>query len=87
MNFSRLSIASVDGKQHLSKVVYSALVGFTSARKLFDLRVGTTRYRREPYQKIKEPGETQKSGFSQKNLNQVRGMCWNIVGMEAPIAC
>ena len=25
MNFSRLSIASVDGKQHLSEVVFSAL--------------------------------------------------------------
>ena len=30
MNFSRLSIASVDGKQHLSELVYSAVVGFGS---------------------------------------------------------
>jgi len=30
VNFSRLSIASVDGKQHLSEVVYSAVVGFIS---------------------------------------------------------
>ena len=28
VHFSRLSIASVDGKQHLSEVVFSALVGF-----------------------------------------------------------
>ena len=27
--FSRLSIASVDGKQHLSEVVFSSLVGFS----------------------------------------------------------
>ena len=27
--FSRLSIASVDGKQHLSKVVFSVLLGFS----------------------------------------------------------
>jgi hypothetical protein len=27
--FSRLSVASVDGKQHLSEVVFSALVGFS----------------------------------------------------------
>ena len=27
--FSRMSIASVDGKQHLSEVVFSALVGFS----------------------------------------------------------
>ena len=29
LTFSRLSIASVDGKQHLSEVVFSALVGFS----------------------------------------------------------
>ena len=29
--FSRLSIASVDGKQHLSEIVFSALVGFSLA--------------------------------------------------------
>jgi hypothetical protein len=28
VNFSRLSIASVDGEQDLSEVVFSALVGF-----------------------------------------------------------
>jgi hypothetical protein len=27
--FSRLSVASIDGKQHLSEVVFSALVGFS----------------------------------------------------------
>ena len=27
--FYHLSVASVDGKQHLSKVVFSALVGFS----------------------------------------------------------
>ena len=32
VNFSRLSITSVDGNQHLSEVVHSALVGFGSGR-------------------------------------------------------
>ena len=38
VNFSRLSIASINGKQHLSEVVYSALVGFGS---------GTYRYTKD----------------------------------------
>ena len=32
-----ISIASVDGKQHLSEVVFSALVRFSSIRKVFEL--------------------------------------------------
>ena len=38
MNFSPLSVASINGKQHLSEVVYSALVGFGS---------GTYRYTKD----------------------------------------
>ena len=81
MNFFRLSIASVDGKQNLSEVVYSALVGFLLLQKY------PTFGRKKPYQQNKEPGEPQESGFSSKSQNQVRGMCWSIVVMEAPIAC
>ena len=33
MNFFRLSIASVDDKQHLSEVVFSALVGISLLEK------------------------------------------------------
>ena len=39
MNFFRLSIASVDGKQNLSEIVCSALVGFTWYEKEFGFRV------------------------------------------------
>jgi hypothetical protein len=31
--FSRQSVASIDGKQHLSEVVFSALVGFSLLEK------------------------------------------------------
>ena len=48
---------------------------------------GTARSRRGPYQESKEPVEAQESGFCQKSLNEVRGMCWSIVVMEAPIFC
>ena len=49
---------------------------------------GTARSRRGPYQESKDPVEAQESGFlPKKSLNQVRGMCWSIVVMEAPISC
>ena len=48
--FSCLSIASVDGKQHLSEVVFSALVGFLIFNGFLSLG------NREPYQESKEPG-------------------------------
>ena len=70
--FSRLSIASVDGKQHLSEIVFSALVGFP----LFD-----------KYPTFWGGGRhTWNAGnlitlkvwfFSKESLNQVQGMCWS----------
>ena len=75
MNFLPLSIVSVYGKQHLTEVVFSVLIGFSSVRKVSDLWVGTARNRREPYQEIKEPGKPQESGFSlKKSESSVRNV-------------
>ena len=74
----RLSIASVDGKLHLSEVFrwepFNGLLSLGNSQK----SQGAI---------SREPGEPQESGFSPKILNQVRGMCWSILVMEAPIAC
>jgi hypothetical protein len=64
--FSCQSIASIDGKQHLYEVVFSALVGFSLLEKYPIFGRGTARSCRELYQKSKEPGKTQEYGFSPK---------------------
>ena len=56
---SRLSIALVDGKQHSSQVVFSALVGISLLEKVSDLWARTARSSMEPYQESKEPGKRQ----------------------------
>ena len=73
---------SVDGKQHLSEVVFSALFGSSSVRKVSELQMGTARSFWEPYQESKESGEQQESGFSpKKSESSARNV------LEAPIAC
>ena len=58
---------SVDGKQHLSEVVFSDTVGFSLLEKYQTFGLSswrTARSRREPYQESKEPGESQESESS-----------------------
>ena len=81
--FSHLSIASVDGKQHLIEVVFSDFSdlycketdGTTGAAHLIQTFFSDISW----YQESKDPCEPQEFGFSPKTLNQVRGMCWSIV--------
>ena len=46
--------------------MFSALVGFSSVRKVSSLGAGTAKNRREPYQVSKKPGKPQESGFVPK---------------------
>ena len=48
--------------------MFSVLVGLFFVGKVSDIRAGTTKSRRKPYQESKEPGEPQDSGFSQKKV-------------------
>ena len=82
VNFSTLSIASVDGKQHLSEIVFCALVGFIVI-KVSDL-CARKKLSYLEWWKLNRPLSLV---FRQESLNQVRGMCLNIVVMEASIAC
>ena len=85
--FSRIFIASVDGKEHLNEGIFSALVGFSLLEKYPTFRRGTARSRREPYQESKDLANHRNLVFRQKCLKQVRGTAWRIVVMETPIAC
>jgi hypothetical protein len=59
VKFSRLSIAPVDGKQNLSEVVFSALVGFSLLEKISDLWVGNNL----AYLKLWKPNTSQNLVF------------------------
>ena len=85
--FSCLSIASVDGKQHLSKVVFSALVGFSLLEKYQTFGCEHPEVTGSHIRAVRSLGNYSSLVFCHKSLNQVRGMCWSIVVMEAPIAC
>ena len=66
MNFSRLSIASVDVNQHLSEVVFSALVGFSLLENYPTFGRGRKYRHTSRARNRREPGESQESGFSPK---------------------
>ena len=70
MNFSRLSIASVDGKQHLSEIVFSALVGFSLLDKYPTFEQGMKNWCTYRARSQREPGELQDSGFSPEKKSE-----------------
>ena len=61
--------------------MFSDIDGYIIFRKMFDLRAGLARSRKE---EGKEPGKPQDSGFSPKSI--ARNVL-EIDMMEAPIAC
>ena len=62
--FSRLSIASVDDKQHLSEVVFSALVGFSLLEQYPTFGGGKKKIQAYPEsQKSQRAWRTTESGF------------------------
>ena len=80
LNFSCLSIASVDGKQYLSEVMFRALVRFSSLEKYptfrqEQLEVAGSHIRRE-----RSLANHRSLVFckEKKSLNQVRVMCWRL---------
>ena len=83
---NHLSIASIDGKQRLSEVVFSALVRFSMLEKPPEFgeqpEVSGSHIRR-----VRSLTNDRSLGFRQKCQNQVRGMRWSIVVIEAPISC
>jgi hypothetical protein len=76
-----LSIVSVDSKQNLSEVVFSTVVEFSLLEKypVFGQENKKTSYTWRDRRR-RELGEPE-------DLSQVRGVCWSIVMVEAPIAC
>ena len=55
-------------------------------RKVSNLRAGTARSLRQPYQKSEGPGEPQESGFSPNKCGSTARNVLKIDVMEAPIA-
>ena len=79
---SHLSVASVDGQQHLSEVMFSASSNFYCQQSFRPSSGGKKGIPEEP--------EVAGSLANHRSLvfrKKVRGMCWSIIVMEAPIAC
>ena len=87
VNFFRISIASVNGKHHLSEVVFSALVGFSLLEKYPIFGQKQPEVAGSHMRKVRSLVNHRSLVFPQKSRNQVRGICWSIVVMEVPIDC
>ena len=110
--FSRLSIASLYGKQNLREILFSALVGFSLLEKYPNfgwekksdaesLVIRQKNYEsstRNVLEHCRDGGANclltttpvccaAQHHVGDRGMLQVRGMCWSIVAMEAPIYC
>ena len=75
MEFSSAFVAAIMSSLVWNRVPFNGLLSLWNSQKS-----------QGPYQEFKEPVETQESVFLPKSLNQLRGMCWSIIVMEAPIS-
>ena len=66
-----------------TQVVFTAFVGFSMLGKYPSFGRET----KQAYLECWKPNHTQSLVYRQKGLNQVRGMCWSTVVMEAQIVC
>jgi hypothetical protein len=85
--FSCLSIVSVDGKQHLREVVFSALVRFSLLKEYLSFGREQPEVAGSHIRGISSLANHRNLVSCQKSLNKVQGMCWSIFVMEVPIAC
>ena len=72
---SRLSIASVDGKQHLSEVVFSTLIGFSLLEKYLNFGWEQPEVARWHIRRVRSLVNYKSLVYHQNSLNQVQGMC------------